>query len=436
MRKLFQRIQSGLLALLASAALSLLCPSYAAEPPPVEHAASAYLYNFENDTVLLEYETDKRIYPASTVKLMTGILAIEALGNEPDALITVTAAMKEGVVGNNIGLKVGETVRVKDMLHALLVNGANDAAQVLAVTVGGSVAKFVEMMNEKAQFIGAYNTYYTNPTGMHSDAMVTTAADTAVIAKYAYNLPGFIEITSVQQYVMDATNKSDYRNLFNRNSQLSKFYDNRYLYSGAIGLNAGYTVQAGYCIVSAAQRDDLTYLCVVMNAEETEDGVSWSYQNAKVLLDWAFASHKYTEILSASTRIAEIPVTLSSTVDHVTLVPTETIIRYLPTDIDPEKDIKISYTTFDESLAAPVQAGQICGTVTVTLGDEILGSTDLITTSSVSRSEFLYLLQQIREFTEGRLFRATVTFLVIFSVLYVLWEARRREKQLRRYRKY
>ncbi|MBQ4043766.1 MAG: hypothetical protein IJD06_07195 [Clostridia bacterium] len=195
-------------------------------------------------------------------------------------------------------------------------------------------------------------------------------------------------------------------------------------------------MQAGYCIVSAAQRDDLTYLCVVMNAEETEDGVSWSYQNAKVLLDWAFASYKYTEILSASTRIAEIPVTLSSTVDHVTLVPTETIIRYLPTDIDPEKDIKISYTTFDESLAAPVQAGQICGTVTVTLGDEILGSTDLITTSSVSRSEFLYLLQQIREFTEGRLFRATVTFLVIFSVLYVLWEARRREKQLRRYRKY
>lgn len=436
MRKLMHRIQSGLLAFCCAAALFLPCISHAAEPPAIEHAAGAYLYNFENDAVLLEYETDKRIYPASTVKLMTGILALEALGDAPDATITVTAAMKEGVVGNNIGLKVGETVRVKDMLHALLVNGANDAAQVLAVTVGGSVAKFVEMMNEKAQYIGAYNTYYTNPTGMHSDAMVTTVADTALIAKYAYHLPGFTEITSVQQYVMDATNKSDYRNLFNRNSQLSKFYDNRYLYSGAIGLNAGYTVQAGYCIVSAARSDNLTYLCVVMNAEETEDGVSWSYENAERLLDWAFVSYAYMEILSEKMRIAELPVTLSSTVDHVTLVPAETIIRYLPTDLDLEKDIRISHTTFDESLAAPVQDGQICGTVTVTLGDEILGSTDLIATSAVSRSDFLYMLQQIREFTEGRFFRATVVFLVLFSVLYVLWEAHRREKQLRRYRRF
>jgi D-alanyl-D-alanine carboxypeptidase (penicillin-binding protein 5/6) len=235
---------------------------------------------------------------------------------------------------------------------------------------------------------------------------------------------------------MDATNKSDYRNLFNRNSQLSKFYDNRYLYSGSIGMNAGYTVQAGYCIVSVAQRDNLSYLCIVMNAQETEDGISWSYQNARILLDWAFSSYAYTEILSDSMRIAELPVTLSSTMDHITLVPAETIVRYLPSDIDPRTDIKISYTTFDEALAAPVEAGQICGTVTVTLDDEILGSTDLIATSSVSRSEFLYILQQIREFTEGRFFRATIVFFLIFSLSYILWEARRREKALRRYRRY
>lgn len=424
-----------LTALALAAFFGLLCcplPAHALELPVVENAAGAYLYNFENDAVLLSYEAERRIYPASTVKLMTGILALEELGDQTDKEITVTSAMLSGVTGNNIGLKVGEVVSVADMLHALLVNGANDAAQVLAVTVAGSIEDFVSLMNDKAQRIGAYDTYYTNPTGMHSDAMVTTVADTARIARYAYDLEGFLEITSVTQYVMDATNKSDYRNLFNRNSQLSKYYDNRYFYTDALGMNAGYTKQAGYCIVSVARRDDLTYLCIVMDAEETEEA-TWSYVNARNLLEWAFESYAYTEVLSASARICELPVSLSSTVDHVTLTPAESIVRYLPTDIDPGTELHVSYTTLDESLSAPVEAGQVCGSVTVTWGDEILGSTELIATSSVSRSEFLYLLQQIRVFTEGRFFRATVVFLILFSVLYVLLEARHREKNRRRY---
>ena len=171
------------MALCAVAALTLLpcliSPVLAAEVPEIHEAAGAYLYNFENDAVLYEMNPDERIYPASTVKLMTGILAMEALGDTPDRTITVTAEMLNKVVGNNMGLKAGEVVTVKDMLYGLLLNGANDAAQVLAVTVSGSVSDFVDAMNEKAQYLGAYNTFYTNPTGMHSDAMITTVSDTA-----------------------------------------------------------------------------------------------------------------------------------------------------------------------------------------------------------------------------------------------------------------
>ncbi len=404
--------------------------SNAAEPPTVEHAGGAYLYNFENDVVLFSLNEDARIYPASTVKLMTGILAVEALGDQPDRQITVTAEMLHKVVGNNISLDVGEIVTVDDMLHALLVNGANDAAQVLAVTVGGSVDGFVTMMNEKAQMLGAYNTYYTNPTGMHNEAMITTVADTAAIAKYACGLPRFTEITSVTKYVMDATNLEDYRNLFNRNSQLSKFYDTRYYYPDAIGLNAGYTVQSGYCLVSVAAREDLTYLAVVMSAEETEDGV-YSYKNVNALLDWAFEAYGYREVLSASARVCEMHVELSSTVDYVTLVPAASLVRYLSTDLDPAA-ISVSYNTYEESLTAPVEAGQVCGIVTVTVGDEILGSTDLIATSSVTRSEFLFFLEQIKTFTASRFFRATVVFVILFSIAYVLIVAHRREQRIRR----
>ncbi|MBO5670967.1 MAG: D-alanyl-D-alanine carboxypeptidase [Clostridia bacterium] len=402
----------------------------AAEPPVSEHAGGASLYKFENDVVLYSVNEDARIYPASTVKIMTGILAVEALGDQPDRQITVTAEMLHKVVGNNISLDVGEIVTVDDMLHALLVNGANDAAQVLAVTVGGSVDGFVTMMNEKAQLLGAYNTYYTNPTGMHNEAMVTTVADTAAIAKYACGLPRFTEITSVTKYVMDETNLADYRNLFNRNSQLSKFYDTRYYYPDAIGLNAGYTVQSGYCLVSVASREDLTYLAIVMSAEGTEDGI-YSYKNVNALLDWAFEAYGYREVLSASTRVCEMHVALSSTVDYVTLVPATSLVRYLPTDLDPAV-ITVSYNTYDESLTAPVEAGQVCGIVTVTAGDEILGSADLIATSSVTRSEFLFFLERIKGFTSSRFFRATIVFVILFSIAYVLISAHRREQRVRR----
>lgn len=430
-----RRRKRGIAALLAAISLWGIGSFFtvavnAAEPPAIEHAGGAYLYNFENDAVLLTQNEDARIYPASTVKIMTGILAVEALGDQPDRQITVTAEMLHKVVGNNISLKVGEVVTVDDMLHALLVNGANDAAQVLAVTVGGSVDGFVTMMNEKAQLLGAYNTYYTNPTGMHNEAMITTVADTAAIAKYACRLPRFTEITSVTKYVMDATNLADYRNLFNRNSQLSKFYDTRYYYPDAIGLNAGYTVQSGYCLVSVAARENLTYLAVVMSAEGTEDGI-YSYKNVNALLDWAFEAYGYREILSASKRICEMQVSLSSTVDYVTLVPAISLVRYLPTDLDPAA-ISVSYNTFEESLTAPVEAGQMCGIVTVTIGDEILGSTDLIATSSVTRSEFLFFLERIKAFTASRFFRATVVFVILFSIAYVLITAHRREQRIRR----
>lgn len=408
----------------------LILPVCAAEPPEISGAAGAYLYNFENDLVLYEMNSDTRIFPASTVKLMTGILAMEALWDTPDKTITVTANMLNKVVGNNMGLKVGETVTAKDMLYGLLLNGANDAAQVLAVTVAGSVEEFVNAMNEKAMLLGAYDTFYTNPTGMHSDAMITTVADTARIAKYAYSLPGFTEITSLSKYVMDATNKSDYRNLYNRNGQISRFYEPNYMYSGSLGMNAGYTKQAGYCLVSVAQRDNLTYLCIVMNADGGDDGIM-SYENAKTLLDYAFQSFGYIEVLSQKQRICEVSVSLSSTVDYVTLVPAQSIVRYLPTDYDPSK-LHLS-CTYDESLSAPVEEGSVHGTVTVSYENEILGSSDLIATASVSRSEFLYMLQRIKDFTAGRFFRALLVFIVLFSVAYVLFEAHRREMQMRRH---
>ena len=425
-------------ALLLAAVLLLLSLPIGAEEtnggamPVIDHCIGAYLYNFENDEVLYSVGADERVYPTSTVKLMTGIVAIEELGDDLSRQVTITAEMLSKVAGNNVGLLAGEVVTVEQLLYAMLVNSANDAAMVLAYAACGSVEAFVERMNEKANTLGAYDTYYANPTGMHNDAMVTTVADTAIIAKYAYTLPLFMEIVSTPKYVMEATNLSDYRNIYNRNCLLSKYYNVNYPYPRATGMNAGATTQGGYAICATAEESStgLSYLAIVMGADE-EDGAIYSYVNAIKLFEWAFQNYDYIEVLSADRIICELPVRLSSTLDYVTLVPSENIEVYLPTTVDVERDIRYSYNTYADTMDAPIATGEEAGTITVLMGERILGSCTLVTTSSVARSEFLYFLARVRQFSQSRFFIATVVAAVVLSIVYVLLKAHWREKHIR-----
>lgn len=405
-------------------------------PPTVDHCAGAYLYNFENDEVLLEKGMDTRIFPTSTVKIMTGIVAIEALGDDLQREVVITKEMLSKVAGNNIGLKEGEVVTVEQLLYGTLVNSANDTAVALAYAAYGSVEAFVEKMNEKAARLGAYDTYYANPTGMHNDAMVTTVADTAAVAKYAYTLPLYMEIVASPKYVMAATNASDYRNIYNRNCLISKYYNVNYFYKRAIGMNAGSTPQGGYAICAVAEEPatGLTYLAIVMGAEAVENTL-YNYVNAIKLFEWAFTSYTYVEVLRSDKIVCELPVNLSSTLDYVTLVPERAITVYLPADTVVETDIRYSYNTYTDTLDAPIETGQEAGTITVLMGDRILGSCGLVTTSSVARSEFLYFLARVRSFTEGRFFKAFVVSAIVLTIAYVLLNAHLRERRLRKRRR-
>ena len=149
-------------------------------------------------------------------------------------------------------------------------------------------------------------------------------------------------------------------------------------------------------------------------------------------MNWAFDSYTYAQVLSADQVIGEVPVSLSSTVDYVTLSPSESVVVFLPTSVDIENDIQIHYSTLNDTLAAPIYKGQTVGTVTVTLGDEILGSVELLTTADVERSEFLYILSQIRDFTRSKFFIAAAVSVVIFSAVYIFGSAFLRKRRSRK----
>lgn len=409
------------------------------EAPTVERCRSAYLYCFENDRALFEFKADDKVYPTSTAKLMTALVAAEHFASRLDTQITVSAEMLSTVVGNKLtpALSDGEVVTVEQMLYGTLVGGANDAACVLAYATAGSLSDFVTKMNDKAasSAVGARSTRYANPTGMHDDTMVTTARDTAKIALCVMQNDVLAQIVQTPKYVMEKTNKSDFRNIYNRNAMISKYYSAGYYDERAIGANAGGTAVGGYCAVEVLRdkTSGVTYLAVVMGAdEEEESGKLYSYENAAALMKWAFDSYNYVSVLSEDKVVHEIGVTLSSTVDHVTLRPAKTVTVFLPASVDVEKDISLHCTTLLESLAAPVKEGEAVGTVTVTYGDEILGTANLVTTGAVDRSEFLYVLSQIEEFTGSKFFIVTIITAVVLTLVYVFGQAFVRGKRSKR----
>ena len=431
-----KRIISFLVALVMLASVSALytMPASAYADPVVSGVDGAMVYNFENKKTIYSFNADEKIYPTSTVKLMVGILAVEQLGDKLDSTVTITAEMLSDVVGNNIDLMVGETVTYEDLIWTLLVNGANDSAYVVAhvigkdADVGGqanipALDKFITLMNKRARELGAYNTNYTNPTGMHDDNMYTTVSDVAQIARHAYSLPLFMEASSAVKYTMPKTNKAvNGRNVYNRNCLLSVYYDKNYYDTQAVGMNAGSTQQGGHSVVTTASNGDLSYLVIAMGGK-TVDGEIRSYKTATELIDWAYEAYTYTDVLSPDKIICEIPVTLSTVTDFVNCVAVDTLNVYLPSDVDVESMITLSYVTYADELQSPVTQGQVVGSVTAMYGDEILGTSDIVATADVTRSELLYSFYKIEQFSKSRFFIATIISAVIFTAVYIFGTA-------------
>ena len=395
-----------------------LCTSALIEMPSLDGATSVYLYNLTQDRVMAEKNADKVIYPASTVKLMTGLVAAEQLSDRLDEQIEVTEEMLKGVTGNNLKIALGEIVTVRDMFYGLLCGGNNDCAAILAHVAAGSIPQFVELMNKKAKDLGTKTTNYTNVSGMHSDNMVTTAYDTYLVAEAAYKVELIMEAVTTNKYEMPATNKSKMRSVYNKNYLISRYIDTTYYNSLAQGMNAGFTNQGGYCLVTSAEYNGQSYICVVMGAEEQNKRIR-SYEIASDLIDWAFEAYSEVKVLGESSYLGEVAVTLSQDTDHVTIKPAGSLTAFLPSDIDVSKDIELLPKLNAPSLKAPVVEGQVVGFISVKYGDEVLGTVDLITTDKVERSEFLYTLQQLKSFTSQRWFIASMIALVILTAAYI-----------------
>ncbi len=219
--------------------------------------------------ILSQSNAEVKLPMASTTKVMTAIIIIEDCNLEESFIVPEESV---GVEGSSIYLRKDEEISVKDLLYGLMLRSGNDSATALAIHHSGSVEKFVEVMNERAKKIGAQNTSFKNPSGLPAEGHYTTAHDLCLISCYGMRNRVFKEIVSTENY------KGKYRSYVNKNKML-------YNYEGANGVKTGYTLKAGRCLVSSAERNGMDVVCVVLNCPDM-------YKRSAAILDECFKSFK------------------------------------------------------------------------------------------------------------------------------------------------
>ena len=423
-RRLCRRTLSLFLSCLFTALILLgaIAPVSALEDPPAStDVGVVLLLNLENDLTLYEKEADTNVYPSSSVKIMTGLLACRALADRLDETVTVSAAMVAGVTGRSMHLADGEKLTVKDLLYAAICGGYNDAACVLACLASGSVAAFVEDMNEEALRLGTLHTRYTNPTGLHDPAMCTTARDISIIAREAYANDLYMRISSERTYTIPPTNVADERLFSNRNALISD--SSRNYYNGRCkGMNAGMTDEGGWCVVTVYEASDgAANLCIILRGLDVASGeLIPAYVQTNRLLSWANRNYGYRTVLAAGETLDTVRVGMTGiSKSRADLVPAEDLKIYLPADLDVEGQLEFNVILDGGELTAPVTAGQTVGTVNVSYGGRIVGKAPITVTEDFKRSGFLNALQAFKGYLTGRAFLLTVPIFLVILLPYL-----------------
>lgn len=412
------------------------------EQIPCENSSKAYaiyLYNVNNDMCLFSKNERNRISPASTVKLMTAMLAFDNIKNI-DEYITITEGMLVGANTNTMKLSAGERIRIRDLLVGLVCSGYNDAATALATVVAGSVDGFVDLMNQKAAELGMENTAYVDPMGIN-DSAYTTAYDVMIVSKEFMKHRELLDMSSLPSYEIPATNMSDIRKIHNRNAMISNYTGSTHLNSNAIGMNAGMTGGGGYCVVTSAKKDDMTYICIVMGGDYDEESETiYSYVIANELINYTVSNLGYRTVIAANKQICTLPVKGARLkVTEVDIIVQNDVNVYLPYDYLESGLLKCTVICSKNELMAPVKQGDKVGAIVVSYGDDIVAVADMVVADNVERDNFIYILEQMRDFVSERLF---ISFVIIFASLIFIYifvypkiKRGKRKKQRKTYHK-
>ena len=411
-------------ALLAGATILLqISTSYAAYEPDFDVEANAvYMVNLDTGKVLYEKNAQEKIYPASTTKILTAALALENIPDLDNTTMELKLYIQNAISGKGLslaGILRGDSFTARELLYATMLPSGNEAAMMLADYMGdGSVDYFNEMMNKKAQELGAVNTHFTNSNGMHDPNHYTTAYDLYLITRYAMGIDGFMEIANTSYFYGGEDQNGNPLHWNTTNKMIVP--GSEYYYQYAKGIKTGTTDEAGRCLISTAEKNGYTYLLVLMGAPMYDSNGEMLAQNkafteSKALYEWAFGSFKNKTLIEKGKGVGEVPLKLAKGgKDYLLMMSGDIFTDLLPNEIEPSS---ITYEIeVPPVVQAPIEKGEQIGTIHLMLGGEEIGSVPAVAAESVESSLPAVLLDSFK-----RLFRGYwAKFAVIFILLSVL----------------
>ncbi|MDD2189711.1 MAG: D-alanyl-D-alanine carboxypeptidase [Eubacteriales bacterium] len=340
--------------------VGLSSPSYGIQvdgqqAPPVISAQNAILIEANSGEVLYEKNAEEKAYPASITKIVTALLAIENGDPKKMAKISGNAA---GIEGSSIYLEKGELISLQDLIYGLMLRSGNDAAIAISEEIGGSTEEFVAMMNKRVKELGAVNTNFMNPNGLHNTEHYTTAKDMAIISKAAMKNAEFKQVAAAKSWVTDRGD-GKYNYFYNKNKVV-------YQYDGGTGIKIGYTKAAGRTLVASSERNGMELICVVMNAPD------W-FQDTYKLMDYAYNQYETATIIKGQLPLKVVRIWQGDK-DFVRIGPKEDIV--CPVRKESENKISIEYVLPDRQ-KAPVKRWEEAGCLKIYVNDRYIFSKPL-----------------------------------------------------------
>ncbi|MBR0207988.1 MAG: D-alanyl-D-alanine carboxypeptidase [Oscillospiraceae bacterium] len=427
--------------------LTLCAPAASAlDAPPLHSAKAVVLADMDSGRLLYEMNKDERRSPASLTKIMTVLLAVEAYERGDVALDEMVTAQADCLAGldtssSTSGIQPGEIISFEDLLYCAMVHSANEACNVLAYRISGSVPAFVELMNRRAEELGCTDTHFSDPNGLSNENHYTTAYEMYLITREALRHPLFAEICNTRGYDMAATNLSPARSFANSNALISadSDYGSSYVYPPAAGVKTGFTQLAGYCLVSTAEKDGVQLLAVVMGCDGWLNAGIEEYENFSdtiKLYNWAFDNFSYRQAVSSISTVTRVQVEHAAESDaYVNLRPQSDVTLLLPKDLNLET-VELRPVVYD-GLEAPIEAGTVLGRAEILIGGESYGSVNLVNATKVELSRREFMSEQVHQTLSKPFVIVLIVLLLVLAIGYLTMVLRyraQRRKYLRRKR--
>lgn len=379
------------------------------------NSEASILIESSTGKVLFEKNGHQKMFPASTTKVMTAILTLENCDLNDTATASYKAVMSLPSGYSNAEIKVGEEMEINQLLQALLVHSANEAGNVLAEHIAGSIESFATMMNTKANELGCQDTNFKNPSGIHEDDHYSTAYDMALIANYAMKNDTFRKIVSSTSCTLKPTALTPNERTFTTTNDMIN-PRSRYYYKDANGIKTGYTSEARNCLIAGAKRDNMQLISVVLSSGKTQNGLSGRDIDTKALFDFGFENYCIEPIKHKDEIVKQIEVShATKETKNLDLVLENDIPALVETD---KKQEELSpEITLNKNLSAPINKGQVVGTIKYTIGDTSY-ITNLLAANVVEPSNHMKII-----------FQVALAILILFFLLTFIGTVQRKKRK-------